>query len=275
MYKAIFIDIDGTLRNNQNNISKRTLEAIKNITEKGILVILCSGRPMKYVENISKQCYASNYIITSNGGIIYDYKADNIIYKNTMNKQAIIRLYELAKINNVTFRMDIGEIQVVNKLEISDDFRKELDTDIKTFVNKNDVILCTMLDEDFEKIRNLRKDIEKIKNIEIKQELKSSGDISLYAKEKFYYFIGNINLCKSFAIETFCKQLHIDLEDTIAIGDDFNDISMFKTVGYSVAMGNANDEVKKYADEITSSNEEDGVAIFLENLLKHHFPMAY
>ena len=60
--------------------------------------------------------------------------------------------------------------------------------------------------------------------------------------------------------------LKIDTKDAIAIGDDNNDISMLKTVGYAVAMDNATVGVKEYANEITKSNEEDGVAIFLEKI---------
>ena len=58
------------------------------------------------------------------------------------------------------------------------------------------------------------------------------------------------------------------MKDTIAIGDDFNDLDMFKVVGYSVAMENASENIKKVVDEITLSNDEDGVAIFLDKLLK-------
>ena len=66
-----------------------------------------------------------------------------------------------------------------------------------------------------------------------------------------------------------CELLNIDEKDAIAIGDDYNDISMFKIVGYSVAMENSSDEVKSYADHVTKSNEEDGVAIFLEKLINN------
>ena len=74
MIKAIFIDIDGTLRDSNRNLSAKTIETIKKVSEKGILVILCSGRPRKYTEEISRKCFASKYIITSNGGNIYDYE---------------------------------------------------------------------------------------------------------------------------------------------------------------------------------------------------------
>ena len=63
-----------------------------------------------------------------------------------------------------------------------------------------------------------------------------------------------------------CEYLKINLKDSIAIGDSFNDLTMFETVGHSVAMGNAPDEIKKMVDEVTDTNNEDGVAKFLEKL---------
>lgn len=63
MVKAIFIDIDGTLRDSNKNLSVKTIDTIKKATEKGILVILCSGRPRKYTEQISRECFTSKYII--------------------------------------------------------------------------------------------------------------------------------------------------------------------------------------------------------------------
>ena len=65
MVKAIFIDIDGTLRDSNKNLSVKTIDTIKKATEKGILVILCSRRPRKYTEQTSRECFASKYIITS------------------------------------------------------------------------------------------------------------------------------------------------------------------------------------------------------------------
>ena len=266
MYKAIFIDIDGTLRDNNNKISERTISAINKVIEKGILVILCSGRPKKYVEAISRECNASRYIITSNGGIIYNYQENKIIHKSTIEKQACIELFKLSEQFNTTVIMDTEEMQVANKLEKSNPTIKHLDTNIETWANENNILLCTIKDENFEKMIEIRKKIEKIENVEIKQEIKSFGDNNTSKKESMYYFIGNKEACKGNAIKAFCEILSIDLKDTVAIGDDFNDISMFKVVGHSVVMANSTDEVKKYADEITLSNEDDGVAVFLENL---------
>ena len=148
MCKAIFIDIDGTLKNN-TEISKRTISVIKKVVEKGILVILCSGRPRQYVENISRKCYASTYIISSNGGVIYDYKKNKILYKSAIKKHACMELYKISEEFNTTFIMDIEGMQVVNKLEKCNSSKKVLDTNIKTFLSDNNIMLCTIKDENF------------------------------------------------------------------------------------------------------------------------------
>ncbi len=109
MYKAIFADIDGTLRDSNRIIAERTINAIKKLTESGILVILCSGRPRKYTEDISRNCYASKYIITSNGGEVYNYENNKLIYINPMTKESCLELYEISKKADVRFIMNVDE----------------------------------------------------------------------------------------------------------------------------------------------------------------------
>lgn len=269
MYKAIFIDIDGTLRDNNENISHKTMEMIKKVTERGIMVILCSGRPRKYTEDVSRACRASKYIITSGGSNIYDYEKKETLYVNRMNKAACIELYKIAEEAGVRFIMNVEEGRVVNKLKYLDgtDTDIELKTDIETFVNENDVVQCIIADSDFRNVKKIKEKIEKVKHVEIKNQSKNMmGNED--PRESGYCDIANIETSKGNGIKKLCEILNIDLKDTIAIGDDFNDIAMFQVVGYSVAMGNANDQIKKYADEVTLSNENDGVAVFLQTLLE-------
>lgn len=267
MYKAIFIDIDGTLRNSERNITEKTKEIIKKVTAKGILVVLCSGRPRKYTENVSKEANASKYIITSNGGSIYDYEENRILYANAMNKDACIELYKIASEVNARFIMDVGSNRVVNRLKFFDGSEEELKTDIESFVKENDVLQCVIADKDFEKIKGLKTKIEKIAKVAIKNQHKSLLDETVPKEGSIYYDVSNEETNKGNAIRKFCEILNIELKDTVGIGDDYNDLSMFKVVGYSVAMGNANDEIKKQVNEVTVSNDENGVAVFLEKLL--------
>lgn len=267
MYKMIFIDIDGTLRDNNKNISERTINAINKVTKKGILVVLCSGRPQKYTEDISRKCNASRYVITSSGACIYDYEDEEIMYLNPMNKKACVDLYQISKSANVRFSMNVGERIVTTKLKYFDGSEIELLEDITSFVEKNDILQCNIADKDFDKIKNIIPLIENVKNCEIKNRHKSLLDDNEEKIGDIYCDVSDYNTCKGNAVRKICELLNIDVKNTIAIGDDYNDISMFKVVGYSVAMGNSSDEVKQYADTITNSNEEDGVATFLENFI--------
>lgn len=270
MYKAIFIDIDGTLRDDNNCISNRTKLAIKAITNKGILVVVCSGRPRKYTENISKECWASKYIITSNGANIYDYENKRDMYVNKINTEACLKLYKIAEDANVRFIMNVGDNRVVNKLKYFDGTEEELKEDITDFLKQNEVAQCVIADNDFDKIANLKDKIESIKGIEIQNQHKSLTDANVPREGTIYYDIANVGACKGNAVKMFCQMLNIDLKDTIAIGDGYNDISMFDTVGHSIAMGNAKEEIKKSADEVTLSNNENGVAVYLEKILNNY-----
>ena len=86
MYKIIFIDIDGTLRNNKKEISQRCKNVINNLVNKGMIIVLTSGRPNNYTEKISREINASQYIISSNGGNVYDYYNRKNLYTNVMDK---------------------------------------------------------------------------------------------------------------------------------------------------------------------------------------------
>ena len=241
---------------------------IKMVTERGILVVLCSGRPRKYTEDVSRACNASKYIITSGGSNIYDYEKNEILYINRMNEAACIELYKIAEEADVRFIMNVGESRVVNKLKYLDGTELELKTDIETFVKENDVVQCVIADSNFRKIKKIKDKIEKVENVEIKNQSKNLIEEKESSRNSGYCDVANIDTSKGNGIRKFCQILDIDIKDTIGIGDDFNDIAMFQAVGYRVVMENANEKIKEYADEVTLSNENDGVAAFLEKLLK-------
>ena len=256
MYKAIFIDIDGTLKDSKGNINQRTINAIKKVTQKGILVVICTGRPRGYTQDISENCFASKYVISSNGGNIYDYGEKNSIYSNSMNRKVCMQLFNIAKKSDVRFIMQFGKTKLGAKTEIEVDktFR---DKDIERIVEENDIVQCVILDDNYEKVKNTKPRIIDIENVKINQQHESLIDENVSKDGLIYFDIANVDTTKGNGIEKFCELLNIELKDTIAIGDDYNDITMFKKVGYSVAMGNASKEVKKHASEVTLSNNND------------------
>ena len=268
MYRAVFIDIDGTLRNDLGEISIKIQEAVKEAVKSGMIVVICSGRPIRSTVEVSKKCFASEFVITSNGAYGYNYKENKCVFKNKMDKQACIKLYNLAKENGVNFIMNTENGRFVLK-ETNNEYDTILSESIESFVEKLDVMQCLLQDSSFEKIRDLKPYVEKIENVGIKNQSKSLTNSKVPPREITYYDVADEKTSKGFGVKKMCKALNIDLKDAISIGDDYNDISMFEQTGLSVVMGNANDEVKSNAKYETLSNNEDGVAVFLEKLLKN------
>lgn len=266
MYKIVFVDIDGTLRNDNQEITTRTKQSIKKLMDRGILVVIASGRPRKYTENISRETNASRYIIISNGGGIYDYQNKTVIYTNIMDKPSIIELYKIATQEDVRFMMNVGDDRVVTKLKHFDGSERKLEEPIEKFVQENDINQCVVTDTDFYKVKRAKQQAEKLKNVEIKYQSPKLIDENEKQRDTTSFDVANIESSKGNAVKILCDKLNIDLKDTIAIGDNENDVSMLKKVGLAVVVDNAQDNVKKYANRVIKSNNEEGVAEFLEEL---------
>lgn len=269
MYKAVFIDIDGTLKNDKGQITDRTKEAIKNATSKGIYVVICSGRPIHSTIEVSKESNASNYIICSNGAHIYDYKQEKTLYCNKMNDENCLRLYEIANKYDTKFVLNTENGRYVNKNEIDED-DDLIDKPIAEFLKEHDVSQCIFISPKWETIKEIKEiEIPKFKDVEIKNQSKCLTNPEEKPWPITYCDIANLDSSKGNGIKKFCEIMNIDLKDTMAFGDDYNDVPMFETVGHAVVMGNANDYIKKnYADEIAEDNNLDGVAKVLERILE-------
>lgn len=272
MDKAVFIDIDGTLANSRGEISERTIESIKKVSNKGVYVVICSGRPRKYVENISRICGASNYIISSGGAEIFDYNSNEVISKDKLDYEPIIKICNLCEKQKIKYVLNVEDTRIVNKDVHPNGSEILLTEKIEDYIKDCTVIQITVVDNEFNKIFQIKKEIEKLYdnyNIYTSNESRSLlyGIDNRDLSENYTFFnISNKLVSKGNAITKFCKLKNIKREDTIAIGDSNNDIDMFENVGFGVAMNNGTSGLKNIADKITLTNDEDGVAVFLDTL---------
>lgn len=267
MYKIIFADIDGTLRNSKREITQRTQTDIKKLQSMGIEVILCSGRPRCEVERVSRDCNASRYIISSNGAEVYDYISKKVIYRNMVNIQSIIKIYQIAEKEDCVFVMNSGNVRIVNKYKYNDETEIIPKGGIISAAYDNNIMQCIVIDKDFEKMKRVREELLKVEGIRIINESKCFNDKSIVPNDSIYCDIVDITTSKGTAVEEMCKYLDIKREETIGIGDSYNDLELLEHVGYSVAMGNALAGLKSKVDEVTNTNDYDGAAEFFEKII--------
>lgn len=245
--KIAFFDLDGTLTNSKQLITENNINALKYLKKKYIKIVICTGRWDNYVINYNKSNII-DYIICNNGSEIYDLNNNKLINSETLSSDTINNINKYCKDNN----LDIIYNGLLKRYKIND-------------VINNNVFQGVIICKEKEEVNKL---IEFAKKIDTKITYISS---SYYKNINSNSYTTNINLIetsKGNGIKKLLKHLNINKEDSICFGDNNNDIDMFLNCGIKVCMENGLKELKDIADYITLTNDEDGIAYFINNYLK-------
>lgn len=290
MYKIITIDLDGTLLNSRGEISCENRNAIKSVKEKGIEVVLASGRVSDSVLNIAKDIGADKYFICGNGSMIFDIQQNKVIYENFIDKNKMLKLIKMCDENSIFYNIYSQESVIAKSINYNvavynyentkkpntKKTRINIVEDVYKYVEQSDnnkYLKMTICDNDKIIFSSILKKLKNIPNIDIlevshmsRKKIKSGTE----EVELSYYYteITNQNVDKWYAIKELIKMNNIKEEEVIAVGDNMNDLLMIKNSGMGVAMGNSNPVIKDNANFVTENNDENGVAIALQNIIK-------
>lgn len=258
MQHIIAIDSDGTLRRTDGTISEFTKTEIKKQIEKDNIVVICTARPRYHTLKISKEVGVENYLISSNGSEIYDVKNQKIIWAKYISRKNCKLLYDYAIHHNIRIMFVLENTEYVTKFTRNDNQILLTEQNFDEVLNGK-VKQVMVIGKEKDKI-NLFKDIVQTKykmNI-----LDSSKDNS----EKIWFSVVSNNTSKGIAVLKLAEHLNISSENIIAIGNDNNDISMFEIAKISAAVSNSTKHALEKATYKIKSNDEDGVALFLNEL---------
>lgn len=256
MIKAVFFDVDGTLISFQTHkIPSSTLEAIKILKEKGIKVIVATGRSINQITHL-QQIDFDGYL-TFNGNLCLD-KHKNVFHKNVIPKENIASL--------IKYQQEIKAFPCVFMSEF-DNKINYIDNQVVEVFNLLNLPL-TMETEDMNAA--LQKDIIQLNAFIEPEEDQDVIEKALTSCEtsRWTHLFADVNLKgsnKATGLAAFAKHLELELSETLAFGDGGNDIEMLKLAGTGIAMGNANKNVKDISDYITDSVDDNGIF----NALKH------
>ena len=260
--KIIFIDSDGTLRDSSGVISERVKKAIQENIKKGNKIIISTSRPRYQIIKVVEEVLADDIVISSNGSEIYDSKNKRIIFNSFIEYDELIKLVEYAYLKDIRLILTMDDYDYVTK-DIRNSNQKLLNkNDYKNELINCNVKQCMFIDKNSNEIFKLKDILSKNDKLNIVDESNEKSKCC----EKWFSIV-NSNCSKGNALKILIKYLNVPIENTIAIGNDKNDISMFEVAGLSVAVANASEDIKNKVDYITLSNDEDGVALFLESLL--------
>ena len=262
--KIIFIDIDGTLVNSRRRITVKTRKSIKRIVDKGIIVVLCSGRNYLSCVNESKNALASEIVIASNGAQIYNYKRKEFLYISEIPKNKLELIWNYCDDKQIGIIFNSNQKRLINKYLIGS-FSENYEF-ITDFSELQDIIISQfiLVSKDYDKLSYAR---DFILSLDLAIGNFSSSFLKQDTKGFLTVDVINKNISKGSGVLKLLEILEISSNNSLCFGDFVNDLDMFRVCKFSVAMGNACDEIKKNANFITYSNDNNGVAYFLDKYL--------
>lgn len=266
-YKLLVLDVDGTLLNDEREISKRTLAALLKVQQMGVRIVLASGRPTYGLMPLAKTLELGNYggfVLSYNGCQIIKAQNGEILFERRINPEMLPYLEKKARKNGFTIFTYHDDTLITDSPDNEYIKNEALLNNLKIiredeFSTAIDFAPCKcMLVSDKEKA---------LIGLEQHWEKRLAGTLDAFRSEPYFLEVVPCGVNKANTLGALLEHLGVTREEVIAVGDGVCDVTMLQLAGMGVAMGHSQDSVKVCADYVTASNEEDGVALAVEKLI--------
>lgn len=265
--RMLFMDLDGTLLNDQKQISPGNRQALEEALGRGHGVIITTGRPLKSAMDQARKLGLDKpgcYLIAYNGAVIYDWETQEQMFSRTLEIPAVLRVFDHVNPKGIHIQTyDTWNVLVEKRCD---------DAAVRRY--------CSLINMEFRVIEDVRTDLTEkpVKTLVIDYEdqtellkveawLKAemSGEVDCFFSCDQYLEVVPKGMSKGEAVKMLCAMMDVPVENAVAVGDAANDLSMIETAGIGVAMANGTEEVKAIANYITKcDNNHDGIAEVVE-----------
>lgn len=270
--KIVAADLDGTLLHTDCTLSDYTKATIESVVRDGILVVPTSGRSFRSIKNQVKDIAGLTYCISCNGSVIAELKSEEILANCKMEKELVYAIYREVKRREGFIELYCDTDSYVEKGSAEIIYETKMG---KAF--GDDMLATAVHGLSYDLL--LRRGIMRVNKIhvafpdpaelrEFAEYVSQNEALTVTFPSPYNMEIFSSDCNKDTGIRILCEKYGVAHEDTVAIGDSGNDVSMIEYAHVGVAVENAMDVLKEKADYITKSNDEDGPAIVLEKIQK-------
>ena len=264
--RLIALDLDGTLTNDEKKITPETKEALMEAQRMGVRLCLASGRPpfgmMPLVEELEMARYGG-ILMAYNGGYVMDCQSGKVITEVILDDSLLFRLHEYQELSGMTlmtYHNDkiYTEHPNVSYVQISSRNNRMKVVGVENFTRDvpKPVNKCLMVGEPAD-----------VPYWEKEMQDAFCGEMHILRSTPYFIELLPLGIDKGPALSAICNAMGMSVGNAMAFGDSYNDISMIKAAGIGVAMENAEDAVKASADIVTLSNNADGVAKVVKEVI--------
>lgn len=264
--RLLATDLDGTLLRRDGSLGERTIAAIGAWEEAGGVVVLATGRPPRWVSDIGEQLGNQGLAVCANGSMVYDLGRQQLVSTRTMVAEHAAEI--IARLRD-EWPTVVFAVETATHLGLEPGWEVNFEppagtrfADVLELIDVPVIKLLARLDEGPMPDRTVMETTLARLTAEFAglTELTWSGGSYLLE-------MGAVGVSKAVALEELARSLGIHVADTIAFGDMPNDVAMLRWAGRGLAVANAHQLAIEAADEVIGSNEEEGVALYLESLL--------
>lgn len=262
--KIIMCDLDGTLLDENERLTTKTIQTMRRMKDKGYLFGLATGRPMCSVEKLMSQFKVNDVIdmvVALNGGYIKDYVLQKEEYHYLIDGQLIKKVVQHFDGFPVNFGVYLDNYLAVmyddalaKRLALSDQIPYQVVDFDKIYKSQQSKLIVITDPMNMERVASHGR-------------LFYDPQLKSLQAGKIEYEYMHPQLSKSFGLNQICEWHHLTLENMLAFGDADNDADMIKNAGIGVAMANGSELTRSYADAVTLSHQDDGVAEYLQKYM--------
>ncbi|MBA2553542.1 MAG: HAD family phosphatase [Geodermatophilaceae bacterium] len=258
--RLVATDLDGTLLGSDGRVSRRTAEAVARVEAAGVPVVIVTGRPPRWLSTIATQLDHRGIAVCANGAVIWDLHTDSMVESDPLAPDVL---------RDVTSRLraELGEASFA--VEYGDSFTHEATYPVRWEQPNPHVTvgaLAELLAQPAVKLLMRHPTYGPDELLSAAEAILGDSVTLTHSSSDGLLEISTAGVTKASGLARVAASHGIGAEDVLAFGDMPNDLPMFAWAGHSVAMANAHPAVLDAADELTASNAEDGVAVYLEML---------
>ena len=262
-FGCIATDLDGTLLRSDLTVSERTVQALRAASAAGMLVALVTGRPVRWLRRVYDHLGVLYPAVCANGAVVYDPEADRALHVNPLAPAVLAEVCQRLRAAVPTSRFAV-EIEDGRVLWHEVDYPLRWDTDdpavrpVTSLAELTSVTAVKLL------VRAGERDPDEFTSL-VAQCVAGLAEAT-HSSSSGLVEISAAGVTKAAGLAWLCERHGVPAADVVAFGDMPNDLPMLAWAGHGVAVANAHPAVLAAADEVTGSNDEDGVAGYLERL---------
>lgn len=269
--RMIALDLDNTTLRTDKSLAPRTREAFRQAMERGVHVVISTGRVFSALPESLTGMEGIEYAVNSNGACIYRLADRKLIYTNYLDSEAARAVLDILREEPVVvegFTNGHAYINASAYNDLKENGSSYLAVDYILWSRRPVPDVLTLLEEHIGEIENISVSVpDPVRKEQVRRRLENVKGITITSSVPYNIEIGGATTSKAEALRHLMAKLGVTPAELMACGDSPNDLAMIRMAGLGVVVANASDAMKREADFVTASNDEDGVAKAIERFV--------